>query len=282
LKAHLNRFFKNAGLNPNNMIWFAGLHTNTDNRHVHVSFFERNPTFLRRDKDGKHYHHGKLRQAGIDGFKLAIEQYFSETTMQLKADRAELIAAARESVNHDKKLKSMVEALADMLPLTGRIGYESENMKPLRSMIDGITNHIMRSYPPAGRAYLKFTSRLSQRDCEIRESCKRQKIKNVNDFLVEGKAIAELYGRIGNQIIGFALNVKKRKEKDRQARTSNAPLSKRCIARRDFLRSLIDCLKLSAIAEAECMRDFEDYLKRLEAATPAPQYERQHQSEMEM
>jgi hypothetical protein len=129
---------------------------------------------------------------------------------------------------------------------------------------------------------LKFTSRLSQRDCEIRESCKRQKIKNVNDFLVEGKTIAELYSRIGNQIIGFALNVKKRKEKDRQSRIANAPLSKRRIARRDFLRSLMDCLKLKAITEAECMRDFEDYLKRLEAATPAPQYERQHQSEMEM
>ena len=34
LKARLNRFFKSAGLNPDNVVWFAGLHTNTDNRHL--------------------------------------------------------------------------------------------------------------------------------------------------------------------------------------------------------------------------------------------------------
>lgn len=47
LNALLNRFFKKAGLNPQNMTWFAGLHTNTDNRHIHVSFWENAPVFTR-------------------------------------------------------------------------------------------------------------------------------------------------------------------------------------------------------------------------------------------
>lgn len=39
----LPKFFKNAGLHPENIVWYAGLHTNTDNRHVHISFFEDKP-----------------------------------------------------------------------------------------------------------------------------------------------------------------------------------------------------------------------------------------------
>ena len=39
LKTELPKFFKRAGLDPNNMEWFAGLHENTDNRHIHICFF---------------------------------------------------------------------------------------------------------------------------------------------------------------------------------------------------------------------------------------------------
>lgn len=154
LKAQLNKFFRSTGLNPDNMIWFSGLHTNTDNRHLHVCFFEKEPIFLRRGQDGKHFHHGKLRRSGIDGFKLSIEQYFSDTTMQLKADRAEVIAAAKDSLNHNKHLKNKVSALADLLLDTGKLGYDSENMRNLRETVDGITTNILHNYPSARKAYL--------------------------------------------------------------------------------------------------------------------------------
>ena len=35
----LPKLFRATGLNPDNITWFAGLHTNTDNRHIHVCFF---------------------------------------------------------------------------------------------------------------------------------------------------------------------------------------------------------------------------------------------------
>ena len=41
LKTELPKFFKRAGLDPNNIEWFAGLHENTDNRHIHICFFEK-------------------------------------------------------------------------------------------------------------------------------------------------------------------------------------------------------------------------------------------------
>jgi hypothetical protein len=282
LNAQLNRFFKGAGLNPDNTVWFAGLHNNTDNRHLHVCFFDKEPLFLRCGKEGKFYHRGKLRQTGIDGFKIAIEQYFSDTAMQLKADRAELIAAAKESINYDKQLKKKVAALAELLPPKGRLSYDGENMRPLRPMIGGITEHILLHYPTVQNAYLNFLSLLNKRDDEICESCQTQKIKNVGDFLVKEKVKADLYRRVGNQVIGFAFKIKLRKDKDRQARISNASPPIRRAARRSFLGSLRECLKLRAIAEAECMRNFEDYLKRLEDAASESRSESQCQGEIGM
>ncbi|MDR1093060.1 MAG: hypothetical protein LBL66_02810 [Clostridiales bacterium] len=81
LKAHLNRFFKNAGLVPTMWLGMRGFIPIRITSICMSVFARRRPMFLRREKDGKFYHYGKLRQTSIDGFKISIEQYFSDTTM---------------------------------------------------------------------------------------------------------------------------------------------------------------------------------------------------------
>jgi hypothetical protein len=36
LSKTLPAFFRSVGLDPDNVVWYAGLHTNTDNRHIHL------------------------------------------------------------------------------------------------------------------------------------------------------------------------------------------------------------------------------------------------------
>jgi hypothetical protein len=156
-------------------------------------------------------------------------------------------------------------------------------MKPLRPIIDGITEHIIKHYAPAGKAWLKLSIGLSKRDDEIIESCRRQKIRNVGDFYVHDKVMVDLYRRIGNQVITHALKIRKKKEKQRETQRQNASPARRRIARRDLLKTMTDCLKLCAIAGAECQRDFEEYLEKLEKAQPEYEYERQYErDEIEM
>ena len=50
VKNELPKFFKRCGLNPDNVEWFAGLHENTDNRHIHLCFLKRNQQELDRTK----------------------------------------------------------------------------------------------------------------------------------------------------------------------------------------------------------------------------------------
>ena len=44
LKKVMPEYFKACGLSPNNIEWFSAYHTNTDNRHMHIIFFEKEPS----------------------------------------------------------------------------------------------------------------------------------------------------------------------------------------------------------------------------------------------
>ena len=66
VKSELPKFFTRAGLNKDNIIWYAGLHENTDNKHIHISFFEKEPEYYK--NGGKlSYHNGTIsKQVLID------------------------------------------------------------------------------------------------------------------------------------------------------------------------------------------------------------------------
>lgn len=86
----LPKFFEDCGMNPDSMEWFAGLHTNTDNRHIHLSFHETRPTRVN-PKKGRQptWHRGKLPRKAIDSLKLRVEQTLDEPVFQVSASLRE-------------------------------------------------------------------------------------------------------------------------------------------------------------------------------------------------
>ena len=68
LQNELPKFFKKSNFNPDNMEWFAGLHENTDNRHIHFVFFEKKPIRIR-EKGKKAYSIGLLPYLSMERFK---------------------------------------------------------------------------------------------------------------------------------------------------------------------------------------------------------------------
>lgn len=266
LNAQLNRFFKKAGLNPNNIIWFAGLHTNTDNAHIHLSFFEREPLSIRQKDKTPHHHNGKLRQIGIDNFKVSIEQYFSDTATQIKIARKELMTGADEAYGnaaYNKTLKSKLLKIAAALPPTGRLGYESDNMEVVRPLVDKLTAYILK-HSPVSKTYGGLKYLLNEHDIDARNICRKQRLKNVDTYLMTDKIVRDLYRRFGNKAIAAALNIRKQKDKERLAAKRNSVQHR--IARQDLSRAILEGLKLGAIYETECKNAFEEYLERLENA----------------
>jgi len=270
LKSQLNRFFKKAGLNPGNMVWFAGLHTNTDNRHLHVSFFEREPLSIRQKDKSPHYHNGKLRKTAFEDFRLAIEQHFSDTATQIKAARKELTAsvnAAFSDAAYNRTVRNKLLKIAAALPPSGHLAYDSGNMDAVRPLVDQLTAYILRRHAPTAAAYSELKTFLNLRDGEIRDACRKQRIKNVGNHLVSDKIIRDLYRRLGNNAIAAARVIRSRQNDDRLAAKRNS--IQRRIARNKLARAIGDCLKLGARYEEECKDAFQEYLERLEAAGQA-------------
>ena len=53
LKAELPKFFKQIGIAEDNVVWYAGLHENTDNQHIHLGFFEKEPRLIAESGTGQ-------------------------------------------------------------------------------------------------------------------------------------------------------------------------------------------------------------------------------------
>ena len=288
MKAQLNRFFKQAGLHPDNVTWYAGLHTNTDNSHIHVSFFEQEPRFLRQKDRTQNYHHGKLRQAGIDGFKIGVEQYFSDTTVQLKAARQAVMAAAKNalafSMNNNVLNKFVVAKIAEIikeLPDKGYISYANDGLGVVRRLADKVTAFILNDDQGLNQSYTEFMGCLFVRDKNIKAYCKRNKIKNVGDYLVTDKTVKDLYKRLGNLVINTAVVIKQNYYDKAKVSTAMQGVINRRAARKTFLKKTFE---LSAWMVGrytdEAAEAFAEYLKQLEQAKmpEPPQNEKEEMS----
>jgi hypothetical protein len=56
------KFLKANGMDVSKVRWFAGLHENTDNRHIHLCFYEREPERIVAHQSGRRWHRGKMSQ----------------------------------------------------------------------------------------------------------------------------------------------------------------------------------------------------------------------------
>lgn len=74
IKNTIDNFFLEAGLTPENMEWFSAYHTNTDNRHIHIIFFEKEPLELN-SKGQPKWHNYKLPKNVICNYKYKIANY---------------------------------------------------------------------------------------------------------------------------------------------------------------------------------------------------------------
>ena len=88
LRLELPKFFKNIGIASDNVVWYAGLHENTDNQHIHLGFFEKEPRFRRENSPELRYRFGTIPQGALNAFRIAIEERLTDANFDLKGSRA--------------------------------------------------------------------------------------------------------------------------------------------------------------------------------------------------
>lgn len=201
----LPKFFKSANLNPKNIIWYAGLHENTDNRHIHISFFEKEPTFYNHRKKEYKYHRGKIPITAVKELKLNAENYFNSPMEELKIKRKKLVESlklemASKSFNEfESSLKWLLKGLFEEIPKEGRTAYDSLNMRPFKERIDNITTLILEKSVYA-EDYKVILNSIKERDGKLKKKCRKYNLDE-NEYLYEPKFKCDLYRRMGNVII---------------------------------------------------------------------------------
>ena len=147
-----------CGFDPENIIWSAYYHINTDNPHIHIPFYEMQPT-------RKRYEIPKNKISGVKS--QIIRNLKLNTNLYIERDESKksLIEAVRhldftdqmkkylshsynlhkskgDSKNNEEILKSLVK-LNDVLPIQGSMKYNSANIKPYRAVIKDLVKVIL-------------------------------------------------------------------------------------------------------------------------------------------
>ena len=264
LIAELPRFLKSAGFEPENVNWFAGLHENTDNRHIHLSFFEKEPQFYTARSKEPRYHYGKLRLTAIENFVVHIEERLTDALFELKQSRREVTETEKEVLGQataDPTLKRKLLALYRQLPTEGRVGYASRNMDEVRPLVKDIVREIIAENPELKLRCAKFSKALVEHDDRVLEMCARQKIKDPSRFLTEYKYLDDLYRRMGDQVIKTAIRIKRKEEYAKKR--CKIQLSKKRVERRHRAFLFEKSEQIARDVDDEAMRAMEEYQDKL-------------------
>ena len=216
----LPKLFKDAGFGVDNVYWFAGLHQNTDNPHIHISFFQYRENNYKHHLKRYDFRKGKVASKYINQFKLHCEEYFDTDYQKFKVEERELqrlvkIKIADNSMeDYDNALKIVFQPLFELLPTKGHKYYDSKNMKPYRAKIDEVTTTILETGPYAER-YFKLLADIDECDSNFRERCNKYHIDPDGRILLP-KFQQELYRRLGNAIIKKVIDERDKAYEDLQ------------------------------------------------------------------
>lgn len=193
-------FLQNAGFKPANIALLAAMHENTENKHIHFTFYEKAPQY--RDKYGElHYREKyKLPLKALTEYRMSATAYLDQHKQDLYNYRNAAVNGIRglNVVPTDRDLYTALCSLADKLPQSGRLQYNSDNIAPYRSEIDTVAQMLLRHNPDALDAHKKTLNEIARRGKALAETgTKTDYVKRLT---------AEYRSRLGNVVLGMVKN----------------------------------------------------------------------------
>ena len=180
-------------------MWYAGLHENTENKHIHLSFFEKEPMYFANGGNLK-YHTGKLPKNVLIDARYIFEKALTNPTAQLLKDRKDLYDKYDAYLDKGiigRKAKRILLELYNRIPRDGRTGYSSENMEYVRKNVDDVTEYFLKRNKNLSDIYVMF-----KKDC-----IKFLKWKDERFFEKESAYLKDMKRRLGNLTISTAISL---------------------------------------------------------------------------
>lgn len=224
VKSTIDDFFKKAGLNPGNMEWTGAYHVNTDNRHIHLCFWEKEPNTPKykfeyavdkngeiiKDKNGKGKKVSKLINDWSDWNlpKTAVNNYRTDimTYHKFQEGLTNDFLKLRDPILQNIKLhnKTDINILKKLQADLGEIkSYQyarlsKDNMKTLNKYVEAI----IKSEPELFKSYQEYMDGLLNYQKELICNYNETKVivpKELKNYFTDRKN--EFYNRAGNVVL---------------------------------------------------------------------------------
>lgn len=252
----LPKLFRRMNFSIDNIVWYAGLHTNTDNRHVHVSFFEKEASFYNQARKEYRYRKGRISPEYISLLKADVEEHLFSDKEETKIRRKRAIEEIKDmSVSFDDPrfplfLQKEVRALMEEIPMKGRHSYASLPIS-IQKHADSIVFSLL-SNSVNGLELLNHLSSMREKEKQY-----AQKYSIKNPGYKSDQILKDVYRRIGNDVIGKIIAVRAEAMKELEGIRNDCSRRKKELSKIRFLTS-----KIKALTDEE-ERANEEYMERL-------------------
>lgn len=198
----LPSLFKGSQLDYNNVNWFAAYHTNTDNRHVHLVFWEKEATNINSKGEKTFTKKGTLPPECFAAFKASILKNYANSSLDFFSMRDDI----RQGICHTlKSNRNLFEALVTHSEDIIRGGhYQYARLsKEQRKVIDTFAKLALKQSPELSKKYDDYTKKLKELQAQYIKAYTDNNIssipKNVTSFYSSRKK--ELDARLGNALL---------------------------------------------------------------------------------
>lgn len=203
----MNSYFERNGLDKDNLEFFCSLHSDTDHRHIHFAFFEKEPKLIDKKTKRRIFRtrgmlgdrvyllnkevvpkgtegaESRYHDYGHDNFITNANLYIEENKYELELARKAMtdrIDASRTDVSTNwryKELRSSLIALARELPKSGKgtiKGYNSKDMTPFRQKIDKVVEQYIDAVPGLRQQHNALIREVFKRESDLKRICQNE------------------------------------------------------------------------------------------------------------
>ena len=278
IKRTFGEFFKDMGLNPNNIDLICALHKDKPHHlHIHFWFAEKEPKCKYRKKQTEYRHKGKIDKRVLDRMHVRLNMDISKSHPKLYMSRDEAlrelkkISAFKDIITKDDVKEAVLE-LAKTIPKSCSFHYGSKDMIPYRQQIDRVVNKLLMYDKTARKADLRFHTELQGLRIKVNgliigngDDINHYKIDPKNITLIDD--IANDYKRRqGNLLLKTVKYIKSETfETQIRHKVNDKGLKRRLAISHRKVGKLFDGLIASFGSESELLeRDFTNRLQEIE------------------
>ena len=278
IKRTFGEFFKDMGLDPNNVDLICALHKDKPHHlHIHFWFAEKEPKCKYRKKQTEYRHKGKIDKRVLDRMHIRLNMDISESHPRLYISRDEAlrelkkISALKDIITKDD-VKEVVLELAKIIPKGCSYHYDSKDMMPYREQIDRVVNKLLMYDKTARKADLRFHTELQSLRLKVNDLINGNG-DNVNHYKIDPKNItlideieSDYKRRQGNILLGTVKYIKSETfETKIRHKVNDKGLKRRLAISHRKVGKLFDGLLASFGGESEILeRDFTNRLQEIE------------------